>query len=262
MKSKSVFRLVRKGSRNLAAAIVTLLVSQAAHAATYTWTPTATGTYAWNDTTSKWTTGFPNAIGDVANLNINLAGAQTINLGTGITIGTLNLSDTTTSPFFATTLADGTGGSLAFDAFGSCNAQLNKTTAANSANDIISATVTLNDNLDLANSSTTAGGTLTLSGGITAGTAGTKSIANLGTGTQGIILGGVIGKGSGDVALVQDSFTSALTLNGSAVNTFTGGVNIKRGTLQLDFSSLATPTDLLDAGNALTLGSGILSIKG
>ena len=259
MKTPALFSL--KAAPMLAAAIATMFVSQAAQAATYTWTPTTANTYAWNDASSKWTTGFPNAIGDVANLNINLAGAQTINLSTGITLGTLNLSDSTTG-FFTTTLADGTGGSLAFDQFGSANAQLNKTTATNNVNDTISATITLNDNLDLANSSTTATGTLTLSGGITAGTTGTKTITNLGSGTQGIILGGVIGTGSGDVALVQDSLTSALTLNGSAVNTFTGGVNIKRGTLQLDFSNLSAAANLLDSGNALTLGSGILSIKG
>lgn len=256
-------RLNKYGNRFLVLHLLVVIVVSfvcPAQAASYTWTPTAAGSYNWNDATSKWTAGFPNAIGDIANLNINLAGAQTISLGTGITIGTLNLNDNTTG-FFITTLQDG-GGTLTFDAFGSCNAQLNKVTAANSVNDAVTATITLNDNLELANSSTTAGGTLTLSGGITSGTAVTNTIYNLGTGTQGITLSGVIGKGSGDVALIQDSPTSALTLNGAAANTFTGGVNIKRGTLQLDFSNLASGTNLVDGGNALTLGSGTLSIKG
>ena len=53
-----------------------------------------------------------------------------------------------------------------------------------------------------------------------------------------------------------------LTLNGSAVNTFTGGLSIYAGTLELDFTKLDTPTDLINSGNALTLGSGTLSIKG
>lgn len=262
MHKNDIPRTLRQGliTAALHATIATLLVNQAAPAATYTWTPTAAGTYNWNDASSQWTAGFPNTIGDAANLNINLADAQTINLNTGITLGTLNLGDTG-STFYATTLADG-GGSLTFDASGSSNAQLNKTTAANNVNDAVSATILLNDNLDLANNSTTTGGTLTLTGGITAGTAGTKTIANRGTGTQGITLSGVIGKGSGDVALMQDSSSSTLTLNGSAVNTFTGGVNIKRGTVQLDFSNLASAANLLDNSNALTLGGGILTIKG
>lgn len=47
-----------------------------------------------------------------------------------------------------------------------------------------------------------------------------------------------------------------LAFNGSAVNTFTGGLNVGAGTLSLDYSNLATPADLIDSGNALTLGGG------
>jgi hypothetical protein len=55
----------------------------------------------------------PNAIGDIASLNLNLAGAQTINLNQAITVGTINLGDITTG-FFGTTIA-GNGGSLILD---------------------------------------------------------------------------------------------------------------------------------------------------
>lgn len=56
--------------------------------------------------------------------------------------------------------------------------------------------------------------------------------------------------------------TGNLTLNSAAVSTFTGGLNVNAGTLVLDYTNLATPTDLIDSGNALTLGGGALTITG
>lgn len=53
-----------------------------------------------------------------------------------------------------------------------------------------------------------------------------------------------------------------LILNGSAVNTFTGGLGINGGTLALDFANLATPTNLLNSGNALALRGSTLSVTG
>ena len=53
-----------------------------------------------------------------------------------------------------------------------------------------------------------------------------------------------------------------LTLNGSAVNTFNGGLAVNGGTLLEDLSQLATPTNLLNNGNSLTLAGGTLSLKG
>ncbi len=50
--------------------------------------------------------------------------------------------------------------------------------------------------------------------------------------------------------------------NGSAVSTYTGGTTVNGGTLRLDLSNLATPTDLLNAGSALTMGGGTLNVKG
>ena len=53
-----------------------------------------------------------------------------------------------------------------------------------------------------------------------------------------------------------------LTINTAAVNGFAGGLNANAGTLTLNFANLATPTDLIAATNALTLGGGALTITG
>jgi len=53
----------------------------------------------------------------------------------------------------------------------------------------------------------------------------------------------------------------ALTLNGTAANTYSGATNVNGGTLALDFTNLATPTDLIASSSALNFGGGALSIK-
>ncbi|MEI6607862.1 MAG: autotransporter-associated beta strand repeat-containing protein, partial [Verrucomicrobiota bacterium] len=53
-----------------------------------------------------------------------------------------------------------------------------------------------------------------------------------------------------------------LTLSGSAVNTFTGGLAVNGGTLLENFSNLSTPTNLINTGNVLTLAGGALSLTG
>jgi len=93
---------------------------------------------------------------------------------------------------------------------------------------------------------TIAGNTLTLTGGTINASSGTTTISSVVAGTNGIVTTG----------------TGTLTLNGSAVNTFTGGTTINAGNLLLDFSNLATPTNLISSGNALSMGGGTLSIKG
>ncbi len=52
-----------------------------------------------------------------------------------------------------------------------------------------------------------------------------------------------------------------LTLNGSAVNTYTGATNLSAGALTLDFSNLATPTNLINPASPLVLG-GALTVQG
>ncbi|MCX6864883.1 MAG: hypothetical protein NTV46_01450, partial [Verrucomicrobia bacterium] len=75
-----------------------------------------------------------------------------------------------------------------------------------------------------------------------------------------IILGGSAGLTTAGVTGGNSATT--LTLNGSAVHSFTGGLNLTGGTLALDFANLATPTDLIASGNALAIGGGALTLKG
>lgn len=76
------------------AAILVFTLAAVAGAAEYTWTPTAGGTaYDWNDAGNWGGSGFPNGTGDVANVNSDIDGNQTIRLRQDVTIGRLNIGD-------------------------------------------------------------------------------------------------------------------------------------------------------------------------
>lgn len=130
-----------------------------------------TGTASWN-VNGNWTpSGFPNAIDASATFQ-SPTGAQTVNLSTGITVGTINLTNDSASIF---TLANGAGGSLTFQtSSGNANIFFNGTsTATNSM--VVSASVTLNSSLvatvnntaATGSASSTFTGALTGSGGFT-----------------------------------------------------------------------------------------------
>ncbi len=95
--------------------------------------------------------------------------------------------------------------------------------------------------------------TLTLNGTTPTITTATGVTTTIGNNTATVIAGssGLTKTGAG-----------TLILNGSAVNTFTSGLRVNRGTLTLDFANLASPTNLINSGNALTLGGGTLSLLG
>jgi autotransporter-associated beta strand protein len=128
-------------------AAATALAPRLAPAADDIWNQTAAGTFSWDQATN-WISGtqFPNGTGDFASLTANLLGAQAVNLNQPITLGTLNLGDSTTA-FFAMTLNAGTAGSLIFDAAAG-NAVLARTVTVNpNVTDIINAALQLDDSL-------------------------------------------------------------------------------------------------------------------
>ena len=108
--------------------------------------------------------------------------------------------------------------------------------------------ITLSGNASI-NSSTAA---FTLgTGGITASTAGTKTLTITGSNTGANSIGGVIGNGSGTVALVKSS-TGAWTL--SAANTYSGTTTVNGGTLTLSSSSGSI------LNSAVTVAGGTMTI--
>ena len=137
----------------LAPAIATAVMAclrpgAALHAQTYTWMPTAGGTtYDWGTATqSNWGTSvgglFPNTPGDIADVNNNIAGAQTIRLQQGITIGQLNLGDSDGSHSF--TVSSGTGTqTLTFEGASAGAATTLNLASAGSVMNFLSASVAL-----------------------------------------------------------------------------------------------------------------------
>lgn len=121
------------------------------------------------------------------------------------------------------------------------------------------------------NGNNTFSGLITLAGASTiASDADTLNLTNPGTitgptfaltltGAGNGVLSSVIGTTSGSVT---KNGSGTWTFNGASSHTYTGATAVNNGTLQLDFANLATPTNLITSTSALTLGGGILSLKG
>ena len=178
------------------AAIAVSGIPSGALAATVDWGVSRSGdpgVYSWQ-LLDNWTVGgqpttaYPNAIGDVANLNLlNLNGNQIINLDGLVSIGTLNIGDLDGRQSY--TIAAGAGGSLTFN--GGTSSVLNKTGIGT---DVIAANVTLTDAAPL--TLNVDDGQLVLSG-VVSGT------------------GGFVKNGDGTLVLRgANTYTGVTTLNG------------------------------------------------
>lgn len=187
----------------------------AALATIATFIPTS-GTVSWNSN-ANWTGSvFPNSIDSSATFP-SLTGTETVNLLQAITVGSITLTNDSTSVF---TLANGTGGSLKFDV-ASGNASLTINGTGNVVN-VLSATSTLNDTLLITiNNTTTAASTGALQ--ITGGMSGT---------------GGVIKEGAGTVSFATNT------------KTYTGSTVINAGILRTSVAGEATGT------SSVTVNSG------
>jgi autotransporter-associated beta strand protein len=212
------------------------------YSASDTWVPLDAGSsYAWDDPLN-WasTTQFPNGIDDIASLDVNLSGAQTILLNSPITLGTLNLGDSSTA-FFAQSIESGVAGSLNFDV-STGNAVLARRVAVNPGlNDTIRADIVLNDDLNVR----------------------LPHIAS----ANGIILTGAIG-GPGGLVLTNPAQPATA---GSSVqildlrnpgSSFNGGVTVGNGTLIFRGDALvSTDGGLGNSASAVRLG-GAASVVG
>lgn len=231
-----------------------LCASHNLHAAS-TWTG---GTGNWSSNLNPgWNgTGVPDAAGATANFNGVISANSIITIdgasGTKRTIGVLNIGNAS-SGIFTFTVAASSGNALIFDGNGS-NAQVNHTAGTSSTGDKISAPILLNSNLDINNAATT---NFTIStGGISANTAGTKTITNVSSGSGLVTISASIGDGNGTVAINQNSATSQLTLSSS--NSYSGGTTISSGTLQVSAANaLGTTGNITFSGGTLNYGTGI-----
>lgn len=251
---------------NLLALALWTLTPPAGHAASGTWTPTTPGTgpYSWS-ATANWSGG---VVADgagftafLANANL-ITGTQTIDLDISRILGGLRLGDNNTSDRQAYLLSTSNGSTLTFDNTPN-NANATLVQVQTSAGDTISAPIVLNSSLDIINNANDR--TLTLSGGISAGTAGLKTLnytgyspqalgtnplaSNTTTGTT--TISGIISNGAGQVAVNVDNHSGgSLVLSGA--NTYTGGTTLNNGILVLNHvNALGTTGGLVINGGTL-----------
>ena len=162
-------RILSQALRALAIAIVTAGLTLPSLASTFSWTKTGTSSNNWN-AAANWSpnTGFPDAVGDVANIITNATGYVTnvLNKAT-VTIGILNIGDNGIDmnnryPFRI--VSNASGQTLVFDN-GASGAQLNQ--IAVSGGNLIAVPVQIANALTI--SSATPDRSLTMSGPISGG---------------------------------------------------------------------------------------------
>src|SRR5437764_13764060 len=96
-KRKSSRRRLVIAAAAASASSVLFVDSRSAHAATYVWNTTSSGSWINN---AAWTpsTGFPNAPGDVADLSTkDISGTLTVSLNAPIAVGGIKIGDTNNS---------------------------------------------------------------------------------------------------------------------------------------------------------------------
>lgn len=220
--------------------------SSPGRAADGTWTANANSNWS---TTGSWSGG---TVADGAGFSANITGAitgnRTITLDTARTIGVLNVGDTDRSHSYTISGAQ----VLSFDN-GASPAAINAVATSNNDNVgvAISLTSTGNANFNIANNNaiatTSTARTLTISGAISSGDASLAKVINV-TGVSNVAnvaISGAISNGASVVSLTK-STGNILTLSGN--NSFTGGVSLSAGTLNLN--------------SATALGSGTFTVTG
>jgi len=201
-----------------------LSLTTAASAATLTWTGATGGT--WSAPANWSTSTAPTNADDLVILGpANLAGSLGIDFATSASVNSLTFTDS--SPVGLTNQLSAMDQVLTLGSGG-----LSTGSGAVTLGDVLS---TQRINLALGASQTWVVG----SGGLT-------------------IPGVVSGSGFG----LTKMGPGTLTLTSAAVNTFTGGLTVRAGTLTLDFANLSTPTNLVSSANALTLNGGTFSVLG
>lgn len=218
-----------------------------------TWNQLSTGTYNWNNSLN-WTNtaGFPNGTNHVANLDVDLTGDVTINLGQDITLGRLIIGDTVASSGVLGKYTISAGNTIFFS--NTADSTLVKTTAGT---DTIDALVDLNDRL-IANITA---GNLILSGGLNIGGADPEeSLEKTGGGTlsiRGNLNVAADASGTlGDPANVFFMAGGTMNVQGAS-NTIARNAKVESGTLNFGFATSASSTAFTPGQGSLVMNSGV-----
>jgi autotransporter-associated beta strand protein len=219
MKSSQVQRHPIASNKLLAAmAALAFAAAPAAYAASGSWLG-ATDSL-WSEA-SNWSVSPVPGAGDTATFNDAGNANTTLDLGAGVTIGSVVFD---TSSAAAYTIGSGLVGSQTLT-FGTLNSGITlNSSVAN--NQLVNANVALSStgNYNFTNNSTT--NSLTIAGGISASTAGNKTLTLTGNGNT--IISGAITNGSGAISTLIKTGTGTLTLSGA--NTYSGGTRANAGT--------------------------------
>jgi fibronectin-binding autotransporter adhesin len=197
---------------------------------TYSWIPTAAGTFDWNNS-ANWSvvsgpgTTFPSVQGDVALVQSALAGDETINLNQGIIVGTLDIGASSGTNAF--TIAPN-GGSLSLSV-SSGSANVAKTTGGA---DQITAPLTFSSNVIFDNSLTAPN---------------TLSIANTTSGNKTVTINSP-STNTGEV-----DFAASAALSGA------GNITVSAGTLGINTITLTSSRTISIAAGASVNSSGTIN---
>ena len=186
-----------------------------------------------NFTSSVWsaaTNWNPNVVpgtaaGDVVSLTNNIGVALTITLDQTATVGTLNIGDSGSS-YFGFTLTPAAAQTLTFNNSGSGAKLVQQITTAS---DVINTPIALLDNLTISNTSTlTLGGIISGNGyGITTIGSGTLNLTNANTFSGGLtVSNGTVNLNSNSIAGAGAAGTGTLTLAGGLIQNTSAGFGV------------------------------------
>ena len=247
-------RIRRSLSSKLLLAIASsLATTSAVHAAGGAWLGAAGS--AWSDT-SNWSVAPVPGAGDTATFNGAGAGNTTIDLGAGVTVGSV-LFDTASAAAY--TIGSGGAGGQTLTLGTAGNAiTVNAGVAANqsfNANLALTVTRTASDPATyyaVANNSAT--NTLILAGGISAGSAGVK-VLNV-TGSGATTLSGAFASGAGNLSLFKTG-SGTLTLSGGATfsgNGVTDGANFATSAVFREGTTVLAGGTYNNSGGEIVIG--------
>lgn len=200
----------------------------------------------WSDGT-KWVSGnIANGAGAIATFNRTpYAGAKTINLDSSRDLGQL-LATNSNAGTARNVIIGVSGGSVLTLDNGASEAIISNSGLGALA---INPTISLKSSLNISNTGGDSNSYLAISGGISAGTAGLKTVT-VSTSTQRVNLSSTISDGAGQIAVVVDAGAGG-DVRITTGQAYSGGLTVKSGEYRL-----------FSGSNSTSLGSGTVTLNG